>query len=221
MMTLDVTGKLGGPKCVVRLRTNMQVYWDQIFVAPLLERAPAAVVNRSGKAAALFRAAYLEVGEATLAARGCPQEFSPDGKQPTIYDYDRLDMVPVTRLAGRLTRTGLVTDLLRERDDRFVIFGPGDEITVRFDARNLPELPAGWKRSFVLRTWGYSKDTGPFTATGETIEPLPFHGMSNYPYGPEEHYPRDQVHEEYQRQYNTRESSARSIYRFAKRTANP
>src|SRR5205823_11736534 len=27
MMTLDVTGKLTGPRCVVRLRTNMEVYW--------------------------------------------------------------------------------------------------------------------------------------------------------------------------------------------------
>jgi hypothetical protein len=37
MMTLDVTGKLTGPRCVIRLRTNMEVYWDQIFVVPLLE----------------------------------------------------------------------------------------------------------------------------------------------------------------------------------------
>src|SRR5207244_12530690 len=41
IMTVDVTGKLGGPRCVVRLRTNMEVYWDQISVAPLLQRIPA------------------------------------------------------------------------------------------------------------------------------------------------------------------------------------
>src|SRR5262249_38839745 len=39
MMTVDVTGKLAGPGCVIRLRTNMEVYWDQIFVAPPLLRA--------------------------------------------------------------------------------------------------------------------------------------------------------------------------------------
>src|SRR5205807_728609 len=42
MATVDVTGKLGGPSCVVRLRTNMQIYWDQIFVAPVVDKAPAA-----------------------------------------------------------------------------------------------------------------------------------------------------------------------------------
>jgi len=37
MMTLDVTDRLTGPRCRIRLRTNMEVYWDQIFVAPVLQ----------------------------------------------------------------------------------------------------------------------------------------------------------------------------------------
>jgi tetratricopeptide (TPR) repeat protein len=205
MMTLDVTGKLGGPSCVVRLRTNMQVFWDQIFVAPVLARQSAAALNASAIKNEAFHARALEVADATLQFRGCLQELSPDGRKPTIYDYDRLDSVPVSRFAGKFTRTGDVTDLLRARDDRFVIFGPGDEVTVRFDARKLPALPKGWQRSFVLRSWGYSKDSGPFTATGDTIEPLPFHGMTTYPYGPGEHYPQDAAHDEYRRAYNTRQ----------------
>jgi hypothetical protein len=48
---------------------------------------------------------------------------------------------------------------LRDRDDRFVLFGANDMLTVRFDAGKLPPLPQRWTRSFVLRTWGYSKDT--------------------------------------------------------------
>ena len=44
----------------------------------------------------------------------------------------------------------------------------------------------------------------PFTATGATIEPLPFRSMSTYPYGPEEHYPRDTFHEDYRKRFNTR-----------------
>jgi hypothetical protein len=193
LMTVDVTGKLTGPRCVLRLRTNMQVYWDQAFVAPLLDRAGA------------VRATPLGVSRAELSVRGCMKEYSPDGRQPTVYDYDRLEPVPVSRLAGRMTRLGDVTELLQAADDRFVIFGPGDEVTVRFDARNLPELPAGWVRSFVLRTWGYCKDCGPFTATGATVEPLPFRAMRGYPYGPDESYPRDPLHEEYRRRYNTRQ----------------
>jgi hypothetical protein len=194
MMTYEITGKLGGPRCVLRLRTNLEVYWDQIFVAPLL------------KASDAVRVSPLPVASAELSARGCMQEFSPDGRLPTLYDYDRLASVPVSRLAGSITRYGDVTELLRADDDRFVIFGPGDEVTVRFDAKRLPELPAGWQRSFVLRTRGYCKDCGPFTATGGAVEPLPFRGMSKYPYGPEEHYPADPLHRDYLRRYNTRKN---------------
>ncbi len=195
MMTVEVTGKLGGPRCVLRLRTNMHVYWDQIFVAPLLEsvvlppRPQILSAEGQGDKQELVRATPLEVLRAELSARGCMQEYSPDGRQPTLYDYDRIDAFHVTRLSGRLTRLGDVTELLRQADDRFVLFGPGDEVTVHFDAQALPDLPPGWKRSFVLRTWGYCKDAGPFTATGETVEPLPFRGMSRYPYDPEERYP--------------------------------
>jgi hypothetical protein len=45
-------------------------------------------------------------------------------------------------------------------------------------------------------------------ANGETIEPLPFRAMSNYPYGTNEHYPADAGHEEYRRKYNTRSVGA-------------
>src|SRR5262249_12559802 len=100
---------------------------------------------------------------------------------------------------------GDVTELLRGVDDRFVIFGSGDELTVRFDAAKLPALPTGWTRDFVLRSWGYCKDCAPFTATGETVGPLPFRGMSNYPYKHPKRYPDDSVHQEYQRRYNTRQ----------------
>jgi hypothetical protein len=60
----------------------------------------------------------------------------------------------------------------------------------------------------VLRTWGYCKDTSPFTAHNSTIEPLPFHAMSNYPYGPDEHYPDDAPHRDYLRTYNMRSARA-------------
>jgi hypothetical protein len=207
MMTLDVTGKLGGPRCVVRLRTNMQVYWDQVFVAPLLERVPKSMADEGAQTSRVVRVTPLEVASATLSAHACMQEYSPDGRQPTLYDYDRTEAVPLSPPAGRLTRRGDVTELLRDRDDRFVIFGPGDEVTVRFDARRLPALPPGWQRDFVLRTWGYCKDSGPFTATGETVEPLPFRAMRNYPYGPDEHYPCDAAHQDYLRRFNTRRTS--------------
>src|SRR5262249_26564288 len=149
-------------------------------------------------------------GGARLAVLGGRQEYSPDGRLPTLFDYDRRDRVPVSRLSGQLTRLGDVTELLQDRDDRFVIFGPGDEVHVEFDAGGLPPLPVGWMRSYGLRTWGYCKDCSPFTTTGGTVEPLPFHAMSGFPYGPREHYPRTPLHTDYLRRFQTRPTGTNS-----------
>ena len=130
---------------------------------------------------------------------------SPDGRQPTVYAHERFDNVPVVKLAGKLTRHGDVTELLRAADDRFVVFGPGDLLRVEFDAKGLPELARGWQRSFILRSWGYCKDAGPFTATGTTVGPLPFRGMKRYPPGADEKGPEGPKYQEYLRRYQTRE----------------
>jgi hypothetical protein len=195
MMLLDVTGKLSGPCCRLRLRTNLQIYWDQAFVA-----AGCRVVKPG---------AVLEVAGAELEPCGVMREYSPDGRQPTLYDHDRHDSGPLTPPAGRRTRFGDVTELLTHKDDRIVVFGPGDGLTVRFDASKLPPLPAGWQRSFVLRSWGYCKDSAPFTAHGDTVEPLPFASMRNYPPGSEERRPDGAAHAEYLRRYQTREVGGR------------
>jgi len=200
MMLLDVTGKLTGPECRLRLRTNLRIYWDQIFVA----RGCHTIGADTSDKPELARAMTLEVGDARLEPCGLLKEFSPDGQPPTQFDPEKTERAALVGLAGNLTRFGDVTELLQQRDDRFVLFGANDMLTVRFDARKLPPLPNGWTRSFVLRTWGYSKDTSPFTALNSTVLPLPFHGMSTYPYRADEHYPDDEFHREYQRQYNTR-----------------
>lgn len=153
----------------VRIRTNMQVYWDQVYAAPIAD------------AAAVGRVTPLAVTGASLAARGFMQEILPDGRPPVAYDDAKTEPVAVTRWKGNLTRLGDVTELLAAADDRFVLCGPGDEITARFAAGALPPLPAGWERSFVLRTHGYCKDTSTTTVGGGTVGPLPFRAMPNYP----------------------------------------
>src|SRR5260370_42535166 len=109
------------------------------------------------------------------------REVVPGNGGPVEYDDAHTEPVAVSRWQGRLTRTGDVTDLLRRDDDRFVLCGPGAEITAEFDARHLPALPDGWVRPLVLQTRGYCKDASPFTLTGGCIGQLPLRGMKNYP----------------------------------------
>jgi hypothetical protein len=65
-------------------------------------------------------------------------------------------------------------------------------------------LPSGWSRDFFFYADGFSKDMDLNTACSSTVEPLPFHAMSNYPYPEEESYPFDEEHVEYIKEYNTR-----------------
>jgi Tfp pilus assembly protein PilF len=153
----------------LRIATNMQVYWDQIYLAPADD------VGTVGKVTTL------DVARADLAVRGFMQEVYPNGRPPVAYSDAKTEPVAVNRWKGNLTRLGDVTELLRAADDRFVLCGPGEEIVVRFDATRLPALPADWTRSFVLRTHGYCKDTSTTTVTGGTVGPLPFRAMPNYP----------------------------------------
>jgi hypothetical protein len=66
-------------------------------------------------------------------------------------------------------------------------------------------LPEGWTRDFLIHSVGWVKDGDLNTATGQTVDPLPFHGMTRYPYGPDESYPSDNEHRKYLIEYNTRE----------------
>jgi hypothetical protein len=43
-----------------------------------------------------------------------------------------------------------------------------------------------------------------YTATPSTLDPLPFRGMSRYPYGLDERYPQAPEQQAYLRDYNTR-----------------
>jgi hypothetical protein len=153
-----------------RLRTNMEVSWDRAFLARDL-------------GAAAVRVTVLEAREATLRACGYPREFSPDGRDPTTYDYERREAgVTFRDLTGAYTRFGDVRELLLEADDRYAIFGRGEEVAAAFPA--LPPVAAGRARTYVLRSFGWCKDRDPYTAFPDTVEPLPFRGMGAYPYGP-------------------------------------
>jgi len=191
-MTLDVTGKLRTTDRRIRITSNMELYWDQIILAPILSDTP-------------MQMRSIQVGSADLHFLGYPREYSPDGRQPNLYDYSQVDRAAAWKtMRGDYTRYGEVTDLVRRSDDRYVIMGPGEEVTLRFPAGRVGPVAGGYVRSFILKTDSYCKDMDLYTAYPDTVEPLPYHGMSGYPYGPEQKYPEDALHREYRTRFNTR-----------------
>jgi hypothetical protein len=86
----------------------------------------------------------------------------------------------------------------------FVITRSGDEMEIAFDVGELPELKPGWVRDFLIYVDGFGKDMDPNSAAPFFLGPLPFHGMSSFPYSEDEGYPDTEAHREYLRDWNTR-----------------
>jgi hypothetical protein len=194
-VVVDLTGHVRNrskPTSIeVRIVTTARVYWDQILV--------------DTSQPARFAMTELDPIDATLRSRGFSAELDARGAALPTYEYARVSArAPWKTMPGRYTRFGDVAVLLKTSDDRFVISPPGDEIALAFDAASLPPLPAGWERTFLLHADGFSKEMNLHSASPDRLEPLPFHGMSRYPYEPPEHYPRTPAQDRYQSTFNTR-----------------
>ncbi len=189
-IAVDLNGRFLSASREIRIVTNMCVYWDEAFLA-IHETAP-------------IRQRHARLIEARLDFHGFSQPIvDPHRRQPERFLYHRtLADAPWNPTPGLYTRYGDVKPLLHRPDDRFVIMGAGDQIALRFEAHHPP--PAGWKRDFLLYVNGWAKDADANTAFSQSVEPLPFHGMSQYPYSAKEHYPRGKAHMDYRKRYNTR-----------------
>jgi hypothetical protein len=190
-MTVDLSGKFLSESRKVRIVTNMKIYWDQILV-------------ESGRQRADFELHRLSASSADLRYKGFPMFSSPDGRQPKVYSYDQPSSEEWKVHVGAYTRFGDVVPLLGDRDDMFVITRSGDEIEVMFETASLPQVKDGWVRDYIVYVDGFGKDMDPNSAAPHFLGPLPFHGMSSFPYSPEEHYPDSEAHQRYLREWNTR-----------------
>jgi tetratricopeptide (TPR) repeat protein len=163
-MLIDLAPARGARR--LRLRTNLEIYWDRLAVA---ERA--GVRPRTERVAA---------SRAELRFRGFSQTFSPRGETPETPEYARLaNVAPRWRdLEGYHTRFGDVRELLTGVDDRYVIMNAGDELRLEFPERPAP--PAGWRRDFVLIGDGWEKDGDYNTGFSQTVLPLPSHARPDY-----------------------------------------
>ena len=194
-IVVDLTGKYLSQDRRVRIRTTMQIYWDRVAFAVPLPELPEHV-----------RRTELAPAAADLHYRGFSRPFRKGGRYgPHWFDYNEVSTEQKWRdLEGWYTRYGEVGELLQESDDMYVLLNAGDEVTVDFDIAVLPELPAGWKRDYLIYTDGWIKDGDLNTAHGNTVGPLPFHGMSAYPYDGKETFPDNPRLREWHKKYNTR-----------------
>jgi tetratricopeptide (TPR) repeat protein len=191
-VVVDLTGKFLSASRDVRIVTNMRIYWDQILVDTSGGNLPMQLTR-------------LIPAVADLRWRGFSLEHSPDGRQPLSYDYKQVSFTsPWKVMTGRYTREGDVRELLLASDDMFVISRPGDEMSLSFAADKLRPLPRGWTRTFLLYADGFSKEMDINSASPDQVGPLPFHGMSKYPYTWPERYPLTERRRRYLETYNTR-----------------
>jgi len=202
-IVVDLSGKLPAGTRRIRLVTNLEIYWDQVLI--------------DNNAEAESHIAEVPLSMATLHFRGYPTQIEGASPGDLDYDYDRVSLTgPFQHQRGNYTRMGDVTELLKSIDDRYVIFGSGEEIAAEFDATRLPALAAYWKRDYFFYANGFVKDMDWWDASPFTVAQLPFHKMSAYPYPESEKFPDDVDALDYQLNWNDRFDSGEPVrsYRF-------
>ena len=151
----------------VRLRTNLEIYWDSIEWAQGLPNTP-------------LKTTHLDPTTADLHYRGYSVMNQANPSSPEIPDYNHMEGSKQRwrDLVGYYTRYGDVRELLSRIDDRYVIMNSGDEMTFRFAEQ--PPPATGWVRDFIIVGDGWIKD-GDYNSTfGKTVLPLPYHAKNMY-----------------------------------------
>ena len=176
----------------VRIRTNLAIFWDRIVYTA---DDPEVAVRRTP---APLRAARLFF-------RGFSQMTREAEDGPQVFVHDEVDTAPRwADMAGLYTRFGDVRELLASVDDRYVVMKGGDAVRLEFDAAGLPQLPAGWVRDWLFESDGWEKDADKNTVAGQTVEPLPFHGMDDSRYGGKQVGPDGEAWRRFREEYLTR-----------------
>ncbi len=198
LFRLDNLWKPGEPHRL-RLRTNLEIYWDQITWAPVLSTEPVVYT--------------LQPARADLHYRGFSAIRQANPSSPELPDYARLAATAATwrDLPGFYTRYGDVRELLGKADDRYVIMNAGDEMSLEF-AAPAPPLP-GFVRDYVLAGDGWIKD-GDYNSTySASVLPYPYHARRDYHIAPTtlENDPEYRAHMQDWLTYQTRYVSSQPL----------
>ncbi len=191
-IVVELPATISRKGATIRIVTNLALYWDEVFTA--------SNENFEGTISTLHAV------DAVTKFRGFSKAIiHPQRLQPERFLYFPSSPVSMwNQTPGLYTRYGDVRELLNNPDDRFVIMGSGDELQLQFNANSLPALAPGFVRSFLLKVDGWAKDRDANTAFSQSVEPLPFHSMTKYPYSNAERFPADEQHATWRKLYNTR-----------------
>jgi len=196
-MVADLTGKIPPGTRRIRIVSNLKIYWDAVRIDQTLPVEGIQVHE-------------VPLASASLAYLGYPKEIRLHPASDTMYSYRRRSMTgPYAHAAGNYTRYGDVKTLLNAADDKFSVFGSGEGVKLDFDPGGLAKLPAGWVRDYFFYANGFEKDMDFYATYAFTVEPLPKHGSSAYPYPAGKEYPLDEEHLKYELECNTRSRSDR------------
>jgi len=147
----------------LRFTTNLEIYFDRIAIA-YAEPCPQA------------KRRVLTLEQSKLHAPGFAQRDRSTKQRRPLYDYsNRTPLWDTRHQRGWYTDFGRVDELITESDNALAIFGPGEEVELRFNAPQQP-APENGTRIFVLETTGWCKDMDLYTKQGETLAPMPLRG---------------------------------------------
>ena len=199
-IAIDLSGVFSNGDHRLRIATNMEFYWGRAFFT--VDETPVEVITQQ-----------LPLVSAELHYRGRSTHGWPtSGNGPDFYDYSRTIRDPLwPPMQGKFTRYGDVLELLTTIDDKLMVIGSGDEATVTFSPPEKP-VPPGWKRDYVIHNVGWDKDADLHTVHGQTVEPLPFVKMSQYPFAADEAVPNSPEFQQYLRTYQTRQQPQRDFW---------
>jgi len=166
LIDLDGLFKPGQPR-QIRLRTNLELYWDWMATATEI---PGAKVEKR----------VIDPTVADLRYHGFNKTIQPSHSSPEVPDYGRLASVGQQwrDMEGFYTRFGDVRPLLANVDDRYVIMNAGDEINLRFPEAS--PVATGMVRDYVMIGDGWGKDCDINSGYSKAVLPLPSHADLAY-----------------------------------------
>ncbi len=203
-MIADLTGRVPAGTRKIRIVTNLKIYWDRIRIANSAPNLP-------------FNLHEVPLAAATLDFKGYPRVIEGNPLNDIRYVYEDISPTgPYTRQIGNYTRYGDVSALVQASDEKYAIYGSGDEVQVEFNPSNLPPLTRRMDaRLLFLRRW-LRQRYGFLCRPRRHSRPAPLPHPNPLSLSQRHQYPTDADHLKYLLNYNTRPVAGppANAYRF-------